>query len=229
MNWIIPKIWNGGDVWILGGGPSVPKQFGIPEAVIKSVTDGTSTPNVYSQYMQKLHKKHVIGINKAYTIGEWMDIIFFGDDSFFLKNQKGLAEYSGMKVSCHPIVQRVDYVKFVQRDPEKTRGISKDPGKVSWNYNSGGAAISLAAQAGAKRIFLLGFDMQLQNGNMHWHNLYNRKIDPKNNKTPLPFDKHLAGFKYIAKDAKAMGIEIINICPESAIQEFPKVNLSDVL
>jgi hypothetical protein len=45
----------------------------------------------------------------------------------------------------------------------------------------------------------------------------------------LPFERHLRGFPEIARDAKQRGIQIINVCPNSAIKEFPKINLKDVL
>jgi hypothetical protein len=33
----------------------------------------------------------------------------------------------------------------------------------------------------------------------------------------------------MARDAKLRGIEILNVCPESAITVFPKVTLKDIL
>ena len=93
MTWRVPRIWEGGDVWILGGGPSVTKQFDIPEQVVQSVMDGTSPPSVYSPYMKALHDKHVIGINVAYLIGDWIDMVFFGDNKFLLKHLERLSEW----------------------------------------------------------------------------------------------------------------------------------------
>ena len=97
MIWQVPRIWEGGDVWILGGGPSVPKQFNIPDKVVQEVVAGAS-PSVYSPYMSFLHNKHVIGINVAYLIGDWIDMVFFGDASFFLPHQQRLAVFTGMKL-----------------------------------------------------------------------------------------------------------------------------------
>jgi hypothetical protein len=229
MIWEVPRIWEEGDVWILGGGPSVPKQFGIPEEVVQSVIKGTSPPSVYSPYMSFLHDKHVIGINVAYLIGNWIDMIFFGDIGFFLKHQQGLAEFPGLKVSCHPQADRYDWLKYTPRDKAHPRGISDHPGMASWNGNSGSAAISIAANAGATRIILLGFDMKSDDSKKrHWHGLYGTA--PANPKKPphLPFDRHLRGFPEIARDAKRRGIEILNCCPDSAIKEFPKYTLKEL-
>lgn len=232
MIWHVPRIWEGGDVWILGGGPSVTKQFGIPDEVVQSVVKGTSPPSVYSPYMSVIHNEHVIGINVAYLIGNWIDMVFFGDIAFFLKHQAGLAAFPGMKVSCHPSIQKHDWVKYTARDTNHPRGISNNPQMASWNGNSGAAAISVAANAGASRIILLGFDMKLDNNKVQWwHDLYGRgpRVIRDHKPLRLPFDRHLRGFAEIAKDARRRNIQIINACPDSAISEFPKCSLSELI
>ena len=62
----------------------------------------------------------------------------------------------------------------------------------------------------------------------HWHNVYHRRerLLQKQN-INLPFERHLRGFPEIAKDARKMGIEIINLCPDSAITQFPKMSVDE--
>lgn len=233
MNWVVPRMWDGGDVWILGGGPSVFTQFDIPKDLVDQVMSGASPPSVYSPYLSALHKKHVIGINVAYMIGDWIDMVFFGDGGFFLSHKVNLAKFPGLKVTCHAGGRGEPWVKFLARDGKKPRGISTAANMVSWNGNSGAAAISVAAYAGAKRIILLGFDMKLNGENyQHWHNVYGKgKVDIKDERRRkrLPFDRHLRGFSVIADDARRMGIEILNACPDSAINEFKKVSVKEIL
>jgi hypothetical protein len=166
-------------------------------------------------------------------IGDWIDMVFFGDSGFFLAHRADLAKFPGLKVSCHANANRETWVKFLARDGVKPRGISSAPNLVSWNGNSGGAAISVAAHAGAKRIILLGFDMTLSTDNrQHWHNIYGKGyIDPKDERKMrrLPFNRHLRGFPAIAEDARRMGIEILNANPESAIPDFRKVTVKEIL
>ena len=231
MIWQVPRIWEEGDVWIIGGGPSVPKQFDIPNKIIHSVIRGTS-PSVYSPYMSALHDKHVIGINVAYLLGDWMDIVFFGDSGFFLKHQQALSKFQGLKVSCHPKANDVDWVKFLPRDKSHAQGISTNPMRVSWNGNSGAAAISLAVHTGAARVILLGFDMKVnESDNQHWHDEYGRMKIPTDQKRrrKMPFHRHLRGFPQIARDAKKMGVEILNASPDSAIECLPKVTAKELL
>jgi len=238
MRWSVPPIWEGGDVWILGGGSSVPKQFGIPDDVIQNVVKGISPPSAYSPYMSALHNKHVIGINVAYLIGEWIDMCFFGDGKFFTPHKERLAKWPGLKVTCFKGLEKVPWVKYLLQDAAHSRGISKDPSTVSWNVNSGSAAISVAAHTGAKRIILLGFDMRFNNeGERHWHHLYKGVsseppiIKGRRRATNPPFDfsRHLRGFPQIAEDARKMGIEILNASPDSAITQFPKFTVKELL
>jgi hypothetical protein len=223
-------MWEGGDVWIIGGGPSISKQFGIPDEVIQSVLQGTSPLSVYSTYMSSIHDKHVIGINVAYMLGDWVDIIFFGDTGFFLQHQKGLANFPNLRVSSTPHTDNIEWIKYVAKDSTHSRGISPNPKMISWNGNSGAAAISLAVHTGAKRIVLLGFDMKLNgNNDQHWHNIYGKAHLDETKMRKLPFDRHLRGFPVIAQDAKQMGVEILNANPDSAINDFPKFSVKELL
>lgn len=234
--WRVPRMWEGGECWILGGGPSMPKQFGVPEQIIQSVVNGEKTPAAYSPYFSLIHNKHVVGINVAYLIGDWIDIVFFGDNKFFLEHRAGMARHPGLKVSCHPKMDtpKVDWVRYLARDKKHARGISDNPRMVSWNGNSGAAAISMVVNAGVKRIILLGFDMKLdEKEKQHWHTLYQknkvRETRPGKMIKSLPFDRHLRGFPDIARDAKRRGVEIINASPDSAIKQFPKMTVREIL
>ena len=233
--WKVPRIWDGGECWIIGGGPSLTEEFGIPKELVTEVKKGEQPPSSYSPYMEALHDKHLIGINAAFRLGNWIEFIFFGDGGFYLKNRKSLLKHPGLKVSCSPKIDTVRFksagVKYLQRDHNRAKGISKNLHKVSWNNNSGGAAISFAVHLGVSRIILLGFDMcNAGDHSQHWHNLYGRSSgQPPKKPHRLPFHRHLLGFPFIAEDAKKMGIEIINASPNSAIEEFPKVKVKELL
>jgi hypothetical protein len=232
MGWKVPRIWDGGEVWIIGGGPSLPKQFNIPDEIVRKVFAGEAPLNTYSNYMTPLHKKHVIGVNVAYLLGNWVDMVFFGDSGFFLKHLHGLARYSGIRITCHSDVKKYDWVKFMARD-RKAHGLSSSPEMICWNNNSGAASINVAVHTGAKRIILVGFDMKLStDAHQHWHNAYGKgAINMKDARKmmKLPFQRHLRGFPDIARDAKKLGIEILNASPDSAIQDFKKVTVKELL
>lgn len=231
MRWRVPRFWEDGDVWIIGGGPSITEQFKIPNNIVQGVLRGELPPSAYSPYMSFLHKKHVIGVNAAYLIGDWIDIVFFGDHGFFLRHKAGLAAFPGLKVSCTPYVEKHKWVKFVARDTSHPRGLTSNPEMVSWNFNSGAAAINLAVHTGARRIILLGFDMKLSSANrQHWHDVYKvGEIKSQKQLLRLPFDRHLRPFPMIAQDARKLGVEILNANPDSQIDCFPKFSLKELL
>lgn len=230
MDWTVPKIWQGGDVWIIGGGPSIPKLFGVPDDVIEQVHAKKLSESAYSPYFSPIHDKHVIGVNIAFRIGNWIDMVFFGDSKFFLNYQSELGAWRGLKVSCSPRTKKCGWVKSLDRDRRKGKGITTNPNAVSWNGNSGAAAINLAYHTGARRIFLLGFDMQLaQNNDQHWHTAYIPKNLNSVSRKRLPFRKHLEGFPQIARDARILGIEIYNVSPRSAITCLPVVTLEEAI
>jgi hypothetical protein len=113
----------------------------------------------------------------------------------------------------------------LERNRKRRKGISTDPTSVAWNGNSGAAAISLAHHFGAKKIILLGFDMNnSMGGKTHWHDGHGRKAKKK-----LPYPRHLKCFPFIAEDADQLGLEIINANPDSTITAFPRKTVEEIL
>lgn len=231
MVWTIPQIWKNGECFILGGGPSIARIFDVPQSIVNAVAQGTAHISEYSSYLQPLHSRHVIGTNMAYQLGAWIDIVAFGDNSFFLKNRIGLSEFPNIKVFCNSpmaVMHKNERIKCLPRHPNKRYGISDRQNQVVWNGNTGAAAISLAVGLGVKRIVLLGFDMKLDNGNQHWHNVYQKNGTVRDLRT-LPFHRHMLCFDAIAHDAQRMGVEIINTSMDSAITQFKKVPINEII
>jgi hypothetical protein len=231
--WKVPNMWKDGECCIIGGGSSIIEQFDIPSELVERVRKGESSMSDYSPYFAPIHKKHVIGINMAYKLGNWIDIILFGDHgNFFLPNLKQLFDFPNLIVSCNPKTKDFNWVKWLARD-RKPYGICENRHKIVWNQNTGAAGINLAIHTGVKRILLFGFDMYINEGNQHFHNEYLRKRKRGRVKTSKgiekDFQRHLKAFPAIAKEAKKLKIEILNINPKSRISDFQKMNLKDVL
>lgn len=229
-NWFVPNMWEGGECWIIGGGVSLPRQFGVPESIIQKVMNKELTMEAYSDYFKPLHDKNVIGTNVAYLLGNWVSVLYFCDLAFYRENGKQLLEgFKNLKVTDTgnmPASKAYEHrnIKKLRRDTQQ--GISDYADCLRWNHNAGGGAINLAFHFGVKRILLLGFDMCADKfGKTHWHSgLPNYRIT-----TDKDFGVFLKSFEFIARDAKIRHIEILNVNPDSALNEFPKVNLKDVL
>lgn len=223
--WEIPRIWEGGQCIIIGGGPSVTRQFDIPESIVQDVYAGRSSPEAYSPYMTAIHDQHIIAVNMAYKLGDWVDCVFFGDEGFLNKNRREFFNFKGLRVTCaSKIATQNGYLKIVERDKDHKFGVSFKPGHVSWNGNSGAAAINLAVHFGVKRIILLGFDMKLDaHKNQHWHKYYHSSLTTVEGTMKM----HLKGFPDIAKDLYGK-VEVINANPDSQITNFPKLAFKDI-
>lgn len=225
--WTVPQIWKNEECWIIGGGISIPRQFGVPEETIQKVATGKFSPYAYREYLSALEDKNVIGVNKAYLLGSLVDAVVFGDPGFFGDNKQGLRSFPGTVVCCSNLSEnetdKVPSMKVVKED--LNNGIQvKERDRVLWNGHSGGAAINLAALFGVKRIYLLGYDMNADSdGLTHWHGEYKGSITDKQ------FIGFLRSFTAISRDAKKFGIEIINVSPGSAIDKFKKASLNSIL
>jgi hypothetical protein len=196
--WKIPKIYDAGTVFILGGGPSI------------------NTTN-----FDLIKDKPVIGVNDAYLLGEWVDICWFGDCRWYYWHKDRLKQYSGLVAThCGQLLGKDPRVKVCTRG--KPAGIENKAHCVSWNRNSGASAINFAYQLGAKSLVLLGYDMRRVNEKPNWHD--NHPSPHKN-----PYTGFLRVFPIIAKDAKALKMEIVNCTPGSKMDCFPIYELEDYL
>lgn len=203
---MIPKIWEKQTAFVLGGGPTL----------LECLAGRT------------LDKQNVLGVNAAYTLGAWVDVCWFGDAKFYWWNKDGLDAFAGMKFTYNRGIRHgfasvagQEGIDVVHRG--KGRGLDMRVGYVGWNCSSGGSAINLAAQLGATRIVLLGYDMRVVNGQKNWlpHDEERTKLNP--------YVNFLRPFGRIKQDAKRLGIEVLNATPGSALRKFPFVNLDEVL
>lgn len=91
------------------------------------------------------------------------------------------------------------------------------------NGNSGAQAINLAYLLGARRILLLGFDMQHTGGLSHFFGDHPPELRQRN---PAA---HVRRFDELAEDLKAAGVEVLNCTPETALYQFQRANLREAL
>ena len=90
MEWQVSKIWSG-VCWIIGGGPSVREQFNIPDSLIPETKEEFIK---FGNYLSPIHNDHVIGVNLAAFLGDWVDVAFWGDTNTYL-------DYKGWFDDCY--------------------------------------------------------------------------------------------------------------------------------
>lgn len=94
---------------------------------------------------------------------------------------------------------------------------------ISKGSNSGFQAMMLARHFGARKIVLLGYDMQRTGGKAHWFGDHPRPMSQGN---PLHW---VDRFKTAAPALAAEGTQVINASRATAIPCFPRASIESVL
>ena len=197
--WTVPELWPGGTCYILGGGPSL---------------------SLVS--LERLHDRRVIAVNNAYQLGDWIDVMLYGDCRWLKWHEKALLDFPGLKVtSCNSHKDKPG-IKAVKRHTLPF-GITREPDRLNWNLSSGACAIGLAVRFGVKKIVLLGFDMRIVDDKTNWHK------EHQDGRKKNPYERFLKPFPMIARDLEQLGVECVNATPGSALESFPIVEPESVL
>lgn len=207
----IDEIWPDSTAFILGGGPSL-----------------------NDLDLRRLQGHKVLGVNQAYKIKECeVPITYSGDRRWYHWNVNELPSYKGKLYTSYP--HFLPNRKYIPTNIGRIskHGISdKSRSSVCWNGNSGASAINVAYWLGARRIVLLGFDMGRQGRKWNWHTQYPKypAIDPATGRGrgKNPYRDFLKCWDAVARDAKRLGIEILNATPAGNLNKFPRVKLEDV-
>ena len=205
----IPVLWPDSTVYILGGGPS------LNEMDLDLIKD-----------------KHVLGVNQAYKLGGWVDVNYSGDQRWYHWNKRKLKNYKGMLITSYPnFIPNKNNVDLLNIGRLSMDGISSKTSKsICWNGNSGASAINVAYWLGARRVVLLGFDMKRQGQQYNWHNDYSTTPGrKKNGRLKSPYRHFLKCWDQVRKDARKLGIEILNATPAGNLNHFPRVKLEEIL
>jgi hypothetical protein len=116
----------------------------------------------------------------------------------------------------------------VVRQSEKL--VMTEPGKVGAGSRTGGGnsgfqALNLAAQFGAAKIIMVGFDMRVDYG-VHWHGRHGERL---NN----PREANMPGWRSALDHAAAVlaryGVCVINASPVSTLTAYPKMTFAQAL
>ena len=158
----------------------------------------------------------------------------YGCDAPWWKHRGGLPDFPGIKVTWagnglpgFPGIRKVKIAK------NRTGGGYTDeflPGKpgdaIGGGGNSGFQALNLVVQMGARRILLIGFDMK-NSGNVHWYGR-NHWVGA-NNPNDNNFKRWLAAFEAAKPVLQALGVQVVNCSPITAMKTFPRWSLADAI
>jgi len=198
----IPNVLEDSDdktIYIIGGGPSL-KGFN----------------------WNLLEGKNVLCVNRAFQQVPWALAVFWTDSRFYRWFQKELEEFKGIKVACR-------YSQLYKKDivlVKSTGGhsIDLDAHCVKSGNNSGYGALNVAFHLGAKKIYLLGYDMWSDASGTHWHDGY---ITSHNHGI---YDRAMIGdFSKAEAHYRKVGINLYNANPKSRLESITKCSIIQAL
>jgi hypothetical protein len=200
-SFIVPE-WAGSTVFILGCGPSL---------------IGFDSRSLYGQ--------RVIAINDSFELAPWADILYFCDKKWWdTRKHKVRDQFTGRRIVT--LENQIDGVTRLRNTGDA--GLETDPAGLRHGSNSGYQCINLAYHLGAKRIVLLGYDMQVIGNDLHW----NQKQRPER-QDPAGFTQTLnimlMKFPSLVVPLQREGIEVINATPNSRLKCWPYVALPKIL
>jgi hypothetical protein len=180
-------------------------------------------------------KMPVLAIKENVELAPWADVVY-GCDAAWWKFRAGLPKYTGIKVTWDGAslpgyqINRValdrsqDRIYPVER--RQYRMLFDTPGVIGGGGNSGFQAVNLAAQFGATKLLLIGFDMHDRSG-VHWYgrNGWNGGGNPDES----CFGRWRRDFDRAAIDLEMRGVEVINVAPHTALTCFRRATIDQAL
>jgi hypothetical protein len=207
--WRPEPLFGGLTVFLLGGGPSL-------------------TPCDVAA----IAGRPTIAINTAGRLAPWAAVLFFRDLQFYWGAKALVDNWQGLAVTTLRAARQGELAGV----PETVRIVefthtpdfpAPDTGKIRAGRSGGHLALSLAIAMGARRIVLLGYDCRFVDGpngvRSHWHDDYatpNRLLYERD---------FLPSWNGWGAAAARAGVEVLNATPASAIAEFPRRMLAEVL
>jgi hypothetical protein len=196
----VPTLWPGGTIVCMASGPSLTQ---ADADYCRGKADG------------------VIVVNTTYQRAPWADALIASDVRWW-QWHKGCPDFAGLKYATSKHVKWSGVQILKNTGP---KGLELDPSGLRHGINTGYRAVNLAVHFGAKRILLLGYDMKRDDSPKrleHWHGDH-----------PVPSRSHYPTFiKYfhsIVEPLEAIGVEVLNCTPGSALDCFPMADLRCVL
>jgi hypothetical protein len=181
-------------------------------------------------------KTRVIAINDAVRLAPWADVLYGGDGQWW-RRQYGVAcanqstnavrSFKGLQ---YALVTRTKECPGVQvlREVDQA-GIDRDPCNLRTGHirglrskHSGFQAINLAVHLGAKRILLLGYDLQRGKHGKHFFPAESPDLSS-------PYRDFLRAYPSVLQPLNELGIEIRNCSRTTALTCIPRMALSDAL
>jgi hypothetical protein len=212
----VPRLWPGGTVVCIASGPSL------------------TTEDV--NYCRG-RASGVIVVNDNYRLAPWADALIASDLRWWhwhhgAKSFKGLRYATSRHVATAADKhgwREIHILRNAGRD-----GLELQPDGLRHGMNTGYRAVNLAVHFGAARILLLGYDMQRPEHDADGSVLTEKQrkehwFGEHPNRSRSEYKVFRKSFDTMVQPLKAIGVEVINCTPHSALECFPKQPLQEAL
>lgn len=153
------------------------------------------------------------------------DALFFTDNNWFEDNEELVRDFQGLRFTAsRRAKEKFEDLIRIETFHRMDFKVGEPP--MRDGRSSGHRAVSLAVMLGAKLVVLLGYDMQIDpdSGRSHCHNDY------KNTEGAKAYEQEfIPSFDGWNRGAREVGCEILNATETTALKEFPRVKLSNIL
>lgn len=165
----------------------------------------------------------VIVVNSSWRAAPWADLLYACDFAWWdVHGAEVRKEFEGAGITACKKAAALHGLHRV--DGEHGPGLCTKPGTVYFGGNSGYQAIGLAFHLGARRIVLLGYDMQRTGGRSHWHGDHPEPLG-NGNSFPLWLQRYGA----LAGALKTRRIDCVNASRETALRCFERATITEAL
>lgn len=169
----------------------------------------------------------VVAINDTRRAAPWAGVLYACDCKWW-HMAAGATDFAGERwtLTARHNWGHVERFGLQSFDGIDRPGLSRKVGTIHTGGNSGYQAIGAAVQAGARRVVLLGYDMRLgDDGRRHHHD-----TEPHPGAFPA-FRSWIRNFATMRADLDALGVDVANCTPGSAIPEstFRRADLESVI
>jgi len=146
-------------------------------------------------------------VNTTFRMAPWADALYAMDRAWWREHIAEVREtFRGALWAPCAGLAGVKRIRFHRQTPR----------------NSGAGAIALAAQMGAERIVLLGYDAQKTDGRAHWHGDHPKGLGNAGSVAKWPE-------QFRALVGSLRGAQVINASRATALTCFPRASLEDAL
>ena len=198
--WAVPRMWDGETVVIVASGESL------------------TLRDIRHIAMAKLQGRcRVVAVNDSIYPCWFADLHYACDPKWWRWHAQTALKSPAVRVTV-AVNLPAEWDVMCLKETGKT-GFDPDPKYLRTGGNGAYQAIHLATHAGAKKILLLGVDMQGE----HWFGGHPDNVRPDYGSVMLPW------FATLIEPLRERGVEVINCSPNSALECFPKAKLEEVL